>query len=67
VAEHREIAQAMRQRDAERAALLMGHHIGKARCHLLRLQSVLASAPDLDDRADTEPRKEKRSARDLRN
>ncbi len=56
VQEHREIAQAMRQRDAEQAAFLMGRHIRKERCNLLRLQGItpLSSASELDDRAGVE-------------
>lgn len=38
--EHREIVEAMRQRDAERAALLIGRHIRKARNNLLRLDGI---------------------------
>lgn len=38
--EHREIAAAMRARDAERAAHLMRRHIRKSRSNLLRLEGI---------------------------
>jgi DNA-binding GntR family transcriptional regulator len=65
IAEHREIAQAMRQRDAERAALLMGRHIRKERCNLLRQQGItpLATASELGDRAAAERRARKNAPR----
>ena len=52
--EHREIVQAMRDRDAERAAFLMGRHIRKARGNLLRLEgitSLILSDAGSDDNA----------------
>ena len=51
--EHREIVQAIRERNAERAASLMGRHIRKERCHPLRLQGVtpLASEPQRSHQA----------------
>jgi DNA-binding GntR family transcriptional regulator len=61
IQEHREIAQAMRQRDAERAASLMARHIRKERCNLLRQQGItpLASVTELGDRAAAEQRARK--------
>jgi DNA-binding GntR family transcriptional regulator len=57
--EHREIVEAMRQRDAERAALLMGRHIRKARSNLLRLEgitSLIVSEAETEDDARVEVR-----------
>jgi len=51
--EHREIVQAMRERNTERAAFLMGRHIREERFHLLRLPGVtpLASEPQSNNQA----------------
>jgi DNA-binding GntR family transcriptional regulator len=64
--EHREIVQAMRERDAERAAFLMGRHIRKARSNLLRLEgitSLIMSEAEMEDQAKTEPRARKKAPR----
>lgn len=47
IREHREIVRAMRERNAEHAAFLMGRHIREERCHLLRLQGVTPLACEL--------------------
>lgn len=58
-AEHREIAAAMRGRDADRAAHLMRRHIRKSRSNLLRLEgitSLLVSEAEQDADADYQAR-----------
>jgi DNA-binding GntR family transcriptional regulator len=49
--EHRAIVEAMRQRNADLAALLMGRHIRKARSSLLRNE---ARAPPIGNSGDIE-------------
>lgn len=52
--EHRAIVEAMRQRDTDRAALLMGRHIRKARTNLLRIEGPappISSDGDIEDQA----------------
>jgi DNA-binding GntR family transcriptional regulator len=57
--EHREIANAMRARDGERAAYLMRRHIRKSRSNLLRLEgitSLLLSDTEIEHDADFDGR-----------
>jgi hypothetical protein len=58
--------QAMRERDAQRAAFLIGRHIRKARSNLLRLEgitSLIMSEAEMEDQAKAEPRARKKAPR----
>ena len=64
--EHREIVEAMGDRDAERAGFLMGRHIRKARSNLLRLEgitSLILSEAETEDNARIEAGVRKKAPR----
>jgi DNA-binding GntR family transcriptional regulator len=63
--EHREIVQAMRDRDTERVALLMRRHIRKARSNLLRLEgitSLIVTDAEIESGARAAPRAVRKKA-----